>query len=302
MRIRFWGVRGSIPVPGQTTVRYGGNTPCLDILTSAGERIVIDAGTGIRLLGGELQEENGRNIKTHIFLSHTHWDHIQGLPFFSLLDGRRNHIDVYGARRIGKHLEEILAGQFFEPYLPFAYRSLKATMNVHEIEAGQQVVLPDGTRITVEDLNHPGGALGFRIEDTGTVFAYCCDTGHDVNDFNPGVLALARGADLLVHDAHFPNHDVASEFADWGHSSYFEAGSLARAAGAKVLALFHYSPEMSDDLLDELHEPALAHFPQTIFTYEGLELRLPWDKIPPIDLYQPGTTAARVMRTDSWKE
>ena len=195
MQIRFWGVRGSIPVPGQATVKYGGNTSCLDILTADQQVIIIDAGTGIRRLGQVLLEEYQRRVNAKIFLSHTHWDHIQGLPFFAPLVSRRNHINVYGGKRIGKHLEEILAGQFFEPYLPFAYRSLQAAMQVQEVEAGEVIVIGDKTTVTVADLNHPGGALGFRIEDDGAVFTYCCDTGHAGNHFEEDLLALAQGAD-----------------------------------------------------------------------------------------------------------
>ncbi len=275
MRIRFWGVRGSIPVPGPSTVKYGGNTPCIDILTADGQVIILDAGTGIRRLGKVLLEEHNRRVDARVFLSHTHWDHIQGFPFFEPLISRNNNIEVYGGRRIGKHLEEILAGQFSEPYLPFAYRSLQATMSVHEVDPSETLFLGEQTTVSVANLNHPGGALGFRIEDAGLVFTYCCDTSHEGKTYDEGLLALARNADLLVHDAHFASHESATEFADWGHSSYVEAGDFARAAGVKTLGLFHYSPDISDDELDRVGADARAHFPRTILTREGMVLNLP---------------------------
>ena len=275
MRIRFWGVRGSIPVPGQATVKYGGNTPCLDILTADQQVLIIDAGTGIRRLGQVLLEEYERRVIARIFLSHTHWDHIQGLPFFAPLISRRNRVNVYGAKRAGKHLEEILAGQFFEPYLPFAYRSLQATMQVQEIDAGETIVIGEKTTVTAAPLNHPGGALGFRVEDEGVVFTYCCDTMHEENDFDENLLALAQGANLLVHDAHFASRELSSKFVDWGHSSWYEAANLARAAGAKTLGLFHYAPDLADVELDEIRDEARAEFPRTIMTREGMVLQLP---------------------------
>ncbi len=275
MRIRFWGVRGSIPVPGQSTLIYGGNTPCLDILTAAGQLLIIDAGTGIRRLGQALQQKNPRRVDVKIFLSHTHWDHIQGLPFFAPLANRRNKVHVYGRKRIGKHLEEILAGQFIEPYLPFAYRSLEATMRVQEVEAGEIITLGEGTTIAVADLNHPGGALGFRIEDHGQVFAYCCDTGHDLNSINQDIVALASGADLLVHDAHFSSRELSRKYSDWGHSSWHDAATIAHLAEVKVLGLFHYAPDMDDEQVEHIAKEARAYFPRTIMTREGMILKLP---------------------------
>ena len=282
MRIRFWGVRGSIPVPGPSTLIYGGNTPCLDILTAAGQMLIIDAGTGIRSLGQVLQEKNSGRVEAKIFLSHTHWDHIQGLPFFAPLANRRNKIHVYGRRRLGKQLEEILAGQFIEPYLPFAYRSLDATLRVQEVEAGEIIAVGEGTTVTVADLNHPGGALGFRIEDHGLVFVYCCDTGHDLNSVNEDIVTLASGADLLVHDAHFPSQELSRKFSDWGHSSWYDAATIANVAGAKALGLFHYAPDMDDEQLDQISKKARAYFPRTIMTREGMVLHLPLPEDMPI--------------------
>ncbi len=275
MRIRFWGVRGTIPVPGQNTVKYGGNTSCLDVLTSDQQLIIVDAGTGIRNLGRVLQEEFHRRVNGKILLSHTHWDHIQGLPFFEPLLSRNNRFVLYGHKRVGKPLEDIIAGQFFEPYLPFAYRSLRANLSVVEVWAGDTIPIGENTLVSVGDLNHPGGALGFRIEDKGVSLAYCCDTSHEGENISQSILDLARDVDLLIHDAHFSSHELARNFSDWGHSSWVEAVRVAKAANAGALGLFHYSPDLADEELDHIRDEARAHFPRTIMSREGLVLQLP---------------------------
>lgn len=275
MRIRIWGVRGTIPVPGQETVKYGGNTPCLDILTSEQQVIILDAGTGIRKLGRVLQDEHPRRVIGNILLSHTHWDHIQGLPFFEPLSNRRNRFVVYGAKRVGKHLEEILARQFLEPYLPFAYRSLRANLNVQEVNSDDTIVIGENTAVTMAELDHPGGCLGFRIEDNGAVLTYFTDTRHERSDFSEVVLDLAQDSDLLIHDAHFASRKLSTTFADWGHSSWYEATRLAREANVGTLGLFHYSSDLVDEELDQIRDEARSFFPRTIMTREGLVLQLP---------------------------
>lgn len=275
MKVRFWGVRGSIPTPGPDTVRYGGNTPCIDIRTSDGQLIIIDAGTGIRKLGNALSSETKVRLTGNIFLSHTHWDHIQGLPFFPPLSSRGNHFTVVGRKRHHKRLEEILAGQFLEPYLPFAYRSLAANMKVMEVESGDTIFLGENIQVSMASLNHPGGCLGFRVEDNGVVLAYCSDTGHAPDKFEEGVLSLARDADLLIHDAHFPDLKTTNAFADWGHSCWEQAAEVAVIAGAKALGLFHYAPDLTDENLENILVKAQERFKNTFLTREGLDITLP---------------------------
>lgn len=275
LRIRFWGVRGTIPTPGPETVKYGGNTACLDIVTSDQQVIIIDAGTGIRRLGQVLRQEYPGKMTGSILLSHTHWDHIQGLPFFKPLESRRNRFVVVGQRRINKRLEEILARQFLEPYLPFAYQSLRANLLVEELESGESITIGSNTTIKVTDLNHPGGCLGFRVEDNGVVLAYCSDTGHGVNGFDSNVLELVRDADLLIHDAFFPDMEQSRTYAEWGHSCWLEATRLAKKANVDTLGLFHYAPDMSDQELETIRERARPVFSRTILTREGMTLDLP---------------------------
>lgn len=275
MYIRFWGVRGTIPTPGPDTIKVGGNTSCIEIRTSDKQLIIIDAGSGIRRLGKALQQNAPGRIVGNILISHTHWDHIQGFPFFAPVFGRTNRFVLIGQKRVGKRLEEILAGQFIEPYLPYAYKSLPADLIVKEVQKSETFIIGDDTVVKVADLNHPGGCLGFRIENNGVVFAYCSDVGHDDNGFDANVLKLAQGADLLVHDAHFATTEEKDNFSEWGHSTWLEAAQVAIEAGVNCLSLFHYSPDLTDDQVEGILQKTRKIFPRTILARESLELTLP---------------------------
>lgn len=274
MQIRFWGVRGTIPTPGPDTIQIGGNTSCIEVITSDRQRIIIDAGSGIRLLGKKLLQEATDRIVSTILISHTHWDHIQGFPFFLPVFGRTNRLVLVGQKKVGRRLEEVLAGQFIEPYLPYAYKSLPADLIVKEVKDGEQIVLGDQTVVKVADLNHPGGCLGFRIENNGTVFTYCSDVGHG-NELDENVLRLAQGADLLIHDAHFATMAERDKYADWGHSTWYEAAQVALEANVKNLALFHYGPDLTDEMVFQILGKTRQIFPRTLLAKEGSEIVLP---------------------------
>ncbi len=275
MFIRFWGVRGTIPTPGRDTLRIGGNTSCIEVRTSDDQLIILDAGTGILPLGKHLIKENPGRITGNILISHTHWDHIQGFPFFSPIWGRTNRFVLVGRKRVGQRLEEIVSGQFMEPYLPFAYKSLPADLIVKEVDDNETLIIGDRTRVQVAAINHPGGCLGFRIENDGVVFAYCSDVSHDDDNLDAGVLNLAQGADLLVHDSHFASVDERNLRRDWGHSTWLEAAQVAVEANVKNLALFHFSPDMNDQMVAQVLDKTRSIFPKTIVAQEGLELTLP---------------------------
>jgi ribonuclease BN (tRNA processing enzyme) len=274
MRVRFWGVRGSMPIPGASTVRYGGNTSCVDIFTSDQQVIIIDAGTGVRRLGKILQEEHPERIVGTMLISHTHWDHIQGFPFFVPAFTRNNRFVVVGQKRIGQQLETVLRGQVVEPYLPFGFSELKADLVVKEIADGEFMIIGDDTVLLAHSLDHPGGCLGFRIENKDAIVTYCTDTAHPDGGLNKNVLTLAKNADLLIHDSQF-SLQQREQFPDYGHSSWLEAAQVASEANVKLLALFHHDPDSSDDYLETVLEKARRIFPYTILAYEGLELNLP---------------------------
>jgi phosphoribosyl 1,2-cyclic phosphodiesterase len=279
MQIRFWGVRGTIPTPGPGTVRLGGNTPCIEVRTADNHLIIIDAGSGIRRLGISLNQEYPEQIEGTILISHTHWDHIQGFPYFAPLvdkSGRNNKFFVIGQKRMGRQLESILAGTIIEPYLPFVYHELSAEIDFHEVLAGEVVALPNKTYVKVAELRHPGGCLGFRIEDEDKIFTYCTDTSHRVDQLTEGVLELAQGADVLVHDAQY-TLEQRQKFPDYGHSSWAEAAQVAKTAQVKKLVLFHYDPDATDDMMATILEKTKGIFPNTILAKEDLMLLIPDD-------------------------
>lgn len=280
MRIRFWGVRGTIPSPGRHTIKYGGNTSCVEIFTSDKQLIILDAGSGIRHLGKHLIENQQGRIIGNILISHTHWDHIQGFPFFAPIFGRNNRFVLVGKKRVGEQLVDTLAQQFTEPYLPFAYKSLPADLIVKEVKDGETLIIGDATKVTVADLNHPGGCLGFRIENNGVSFVYCSDVSHHKDSFDETLLKLAQGADLLVHDSHFASLEEKQRFVEYGHSSWLEATQAAIEAGVKNLALFHYAPDLSDDELEQILVKARKVFPRTLLAQEGLTINLPLKQLP----------------------
>lgn len=275
VRVRFWGVRGSLPAPGPETARYGGNTSCVDILTSDQQVVILDAGTGIRKLGLALAQEYPRRQVGTLLISHTHWDHIQGFPFFMPAFTRHNRFVVIGQKRVGQKLENLLRGQVVEPYLPFEYAELKADLVIKEVDDGERMIIGDETRLRVRELGHPGGCLGFRIENGDAAIAYCTDTTHPEGRINPNVLDLARDVDLLIHDSQF-TPEQRRAFPSWGHSSWQEAVRAAAAARVKCLALFHHDPNATDDHLESVLREARAHFPHTILAQEGLALHLPF--------------------------
>jgi ribonuclease BN (tRNA processing enzyme) len=276
VRVRFWGVRGTIPSPGPDTVKLGANTSCLDVLTSDQSVIILDAGTGIRRLGRVLSKEHPDRIVATMLITHTHWDHIQGFPFFGPLmgpQGRFNRFVVVGKRVVGQQLEEVLAGQIMEPYLPFLYKELTADIHVKEIKENDWTIIGDETSVYTAQLDHPGGCLGYRLENNGAVFAYCTDTSHK-DGLNENVLRLAEEADLLVHDAHW-SLEEREKFPDWGHSSWLEAAQVAVEAKVKCLALFHYAPDATDEVMEERLLRAREIFPNTILAREGMVVNLP---------------------------
>ncbi len=273
MRVKFWGVRGSIPVPGPDTARIGGNTPCIEVRTTDREIIILDAGTGIRQLGIELaRQENTRMIGVLLF-SHTHWDHIQGLPFFSPARLRHNRMVIMGERRLDQHLDQVLAGQMTDVYLPFTLDDLHADLLIKEIHEGEQIVTGDNTTVLPRRLPHPGGVFGFRISCQGKVMVYASDVNHPRKGLDPVVVELARDADLLIHDAQFTPEQKEERF-EWGHSSWLEAVQVAQEANVRRLALYHHDPDHTDGQLEEIERQAQVLFPAAFMAREGMEIHI----------------------------
>ncbi len=275
MKVRFWGVRGSYPVPGQTTNRYGGNTSCVQVIPDDGTIIIVDAGTGIRRLGKALMSGPcGEGQGTvHLLVSHTHWDHIQGLPFFAPLYEPGNQLFVYGRQR-EVHLEDIFRTQTEAPYFTVHLDEVAAAVSYIELIEGACFEL-GGARVRCARLNHPNIAVGYRVEADGATVAYVTDTApfdrilfqHEfiatepqsppsreeadyLRELRAGVVDLCRDADLVLFDTMFTAEEYASR-PHWGHSTAEHAIDIAVDAGARRLALYHYSPTMTDAQVDE---------------------------------------------------
>lgn len=273
MKVRFWGVRGSIPVPGPGTVRVGGNTPCVEVQTADREVIIIDAGTGIRLLGLDLAQRPLERLIAVLLFSHTHWDHIQGLPFFSPASMRSNRMVILGEHRVDRCLEQVLADQMTDAYLPFTLEDLRADLLIKEVHDGEQLVVGNSTSILPRRLPHPGGVFCYRITCKGKVAVYASDVDHPSDGLDPRLIELARDADLLIHDAQFTPKEKR-ERPGWGHSTWKEAIQVAQQANVRQLALFHHDPMHSDDELEEIEQQAQALFPTTFLARESMEVTL----------------------------
>jgi len=258
--LTFWGTRGSIPTPGPRTARYGGNTPCIGITGGDGNIIVLDAGSGLRPLGAMLMAHRGPMV-AHLLLSHTHWDHIQGFPFFKPLGVPGNELHIYGAAQEGVALEEILRRQMEPTVFPVPLSALAATLVVTPIAEGAFEV--DGFKVDAFRLRHPGTTLGYRLtpKNGGREIAYLTD-----NELGPGgtysvranwrsaLIEFLGGVDTLIHDAMYSESVIAAR-AGWGHSTPKEAIDLAVEAQCRRLVLFHHDPECDDDAVDRrLHD------------------------------------------------
>jgi phosphoribosyl 1,2-cyclic phosphodiesterase len=310
MRVRFWGVRGSLPVPGVKTERYGGNTSCVEVRSAAGTRVVVDAGTGIRKLGKEMTtltqgDGDPGPSAVHLLISHTHWDHIQGLPFFSPLYQKGNQLHVYARKRDDLHLRAVFASQTDEPYFPIPFGEAKAVISFRELLDSAEFEIED-VKVACARLNHPYIATAYRLTVDGASVAYVSDTApfsdilfdekfiarppspeaelspaerDKLATMRQGVVRLCEGADLVIYDTMFTADDY-QRIPHYGHSRPSDAIEVCRAASVKSLALFHHAPERSDAEVDEI----LAETRQSIrdqrieleaiAAHEGLDISL----------------------------
>jgi CheY-like chemotaxis protein/phosphoribosyl 1,2-cyclic phosphodiesterase len=262
MRIRFWGTRGSLAKPGPSTLRYGGNTSCVEVRTAAGTLIVVDCGTGAHALGHALAASRAP-VRGHLLITHTHWDHIQGFPFFAPLFGPGNEWDIYAPGGLGQQLEQTLAGQMEYQYFPVTLGQLGATIRYHDLVEGTFAL--DDVRVITQYLNHPALALGYRLEAGSIAVVYSSDhEPHALPLGGPGGappahledrrhVAFLAGADLVIHDAQYRLDEYGDKIG-WGHTPAECAVDYALAARARRLALFHHEPLRDDEGVDDLLE------------------------------------------------
>lgn len=273
MRVKFWGVRGSTPTPQVDNLRYGGNTPCLEFRSDGGSLLIVDCGSGLRVLGKALAKEyGGRPIRAHVLLSHYHWDHIQGLPFFEPLYNKANQFHFYSYRLPGASVEEALEGQMAYPYFPVDMTAMHALRTFTEIEQGP--IQLDDFSIRARRINHPQGCLTFRIENNGKAVHYATDHEPGEAASDRAVRELARGADLLIYDSQYSSDQVRGAKRGWGHSTWEEGVSVCQDAGVKEFILFHHDPDRNDDAVDELQKIARVRFPNSRAAFEGMEIVL----------------------------
>jgi phosphoribosyl 1,2-cyclic phosphodiesterase len=279
IKVKFWGTRGSVPAPGMGTLKYGGNTACVEVRCDK-ELIVIDAGTGIRDLGAELLKE--MPVKASILFSHTHWDHIQGIPFFRPIYKPGNEFKLYGNKNWSTKLEYALRSQMQRPNFPVTLEELSAVgakMEYIDIDSGAVFNIGDTGQITVRaaELRHPDKAFAFRIEYGGRNLVYATDT-ESLPRPDDRLVELARGTDLLIHDAQYTSEEYrgvnSDSRKDWGHSTPEAAAQVAIAANVKRLVLFHHAPHHDDATVDQMLQLASVIFPNTVAASEGMIMEL----------------------------
>ena len=257
LRLTFWGTRGSVPTPGPLTVRYGGNTPCVEVRTESGRLIILDAGTGLRELGRSLVERsNGAPLEADLFLTHAHWDHIQGLPFFPPIFQAGNRFTIWGPRTLNGGIGPVIREQMSPIVFPVPFERLAARVDFRNLGEGQSSADVDVASFEVQ---HPGGAVAYRFtsrDSSARSFVYISDNEltpndqyHTPGDWRGRLVDFLRGANVLIHDATYTNEEYAAH-RGWGHSTYDEALNLAIDGGVETLVLFHHKPERTDDDLD----------------------------------------------------
>lgn len=269
--VKFWGVRGSIATPSADHLKYGGNTSCVEI--SINDRtIILDAGTGIRMLGQCLLK---RSLKDYlILLSHTHWDHINGFPFFAPV-----YLDEVNIKIMAGHLtdtggiKKVISSQMCQPTFPVPFAELAANIELADFYAGQCFSLGDGIEVRTTPLNHPDGGTGYRIEYDGASVCYITDTEHRKGQLDSNILNLIDGADLVIYDCTYTDEEYPA-YEGWGHSTWQEGVRLCRAAKVGKLAVFHHDPAHDDAFMDDVQDQAEAMWSDVFVAREGSSIEI----------------------------
>ncbi len=268
--VRFWGVRGSIACPGPNTIRYGGNTSCVEL--RCGEHLVVfDAGTGLRQLGTSLKGQSDLDID--IMLSHTHLDHIIGLPFFSPLFDSKNHINFWAGHLGGEYgLKQALGAMMSSPLFPIPIEEFDAETSFHDFEVGADLEPKPGLKIRTTSLNHPDKACAYRVDFSGKSICYVTDTEHKAGELDPNILALIGGTDIFIYDSMYTDEEYP-QYRGWGHSTWQEGVRLAEAGKVGRLVLFHHDPSHNDSFMDEIASGVDRARPGSLVAQEGMVVK-----------------------------
>lgn len=275
-QVSFWGVRGSLPVPGPDTVHYGGNTSCVQV--QIGDRLfILDAGTGIYKLGQFLINKSPL-VNGDIFITHTHWDHIQGFPFFAPAFIAGNHFTLHGQSKVNQTFADLMKGQMMYEHFPVNLDQMGATIEFEELRDGVCLDLHDNITVKTIENNHPGGCLSYRFDYGGLSCCYITDTEHYPEPDNR-LINFASGADLVIYDSNFTDEeytgtDKMSSRAGWGHSTWQEGIKLARNAQSKKLILFHHANYRNDYDMRKIELEAQRHYPNLLAAREGMTINL----------------------------
>jgi phosphoribosyl 1,2-cyclic phosphodiesterase len=283
-KLVFWGVRGSTPTLERDAWRYGGNTPCLELTAPGGTRFILDCGTGLRMLGKALRMSNHRwaeeqsdgGSEAHVLVTHYHWDHIQGIPFFHPFFQPQNRFHFYSfqSKYLGRNsLRQVLEAQLAKPYFPVDVGTMTAARLFREVGGGEKWEIQD-THITAAWLNHPQACLGYRLDTPAGSVVYATDNEPGVAEFDKNLRELAQGADVLIYDAQYSPEQLASTRKGWGHSSWLEGVKIAREARVGNLVLFHHDPDSSSRIVDGFLSAARLEFPATWAAMEGMSMTL----------------------------
>ena len=269
--VRFWGVRGSISISDANSVRYGGNTSCLEI--RCGEQLLIfDTGSGFRYLGNELIK-SGRTIDADIFLSHTHYDHICGIPFFKPFFNPENKFRLSAGHLLPEtNIRDVLSDLMKTPLFPVSLDIFQSKIEFHDFAIGDALTIGTDVVVRTAPLNHPNGATGYRIEFEGKSICYLTDTEHVPGELDQNILRLIHGADLVIYDSMF-TEDEYKTCAGWGHSTWQAGADLCDAARVSQFVIFHHDPDHDDNFMDQIAVAAKKRRPGTIVAQEGMVLR-----------------------------
>ena len=272
MTVRIWGARGSIPCPGPNTIRYGGNTSCVEVI--CGKHILVfDAGSGLRVLGNKMMLGN-ETADIDLFLSHCHVDHLIGLPFFTPAFEKGGRVRLWaGNVKPAGGLKEAIRKLMSYPLFPIEIEMAQGKIEFNDFDPGEALSPHSGITVRTASLNHPGNATGYRVEYGGQAIAYITDTEVSDGDFDPKLIALARDTALLIIDSTYTDQEL-KHHVGWGHSSWQQTVRLADAAGVKTLCLFHHDPEHDDDEMDRIAEMSDKTRPGTIVAREGMTIEV----------------------------